>query len=96
MSKRRGGRAGPAWPGCCLDKETLDAHTEPEARTRALLLRLLLLSFSEVSGELGVVLLAALPPPPSSARCALVEDDSTLLPQYRSQEGRKAERRVEV
>ena len=24
---------------------------------------------------------------PSSARCALVEDDSALLPQYRSQEG---------
>ena len=24
---------------------------------------------------------------PSSARCALVEDDCTLLPQYRSQEG---------
>ena len=27
------------------------------------------------------------PPPPPPARCALVEDDSTLLPQYRSQEG---------
>jgi len=29
---------------------------------------------------------------PSSARCALVEDDSTLLPQYRSQEGIVARR----